>query len=113
MTTGATLQQDELLDAARAGDEDAFRRLIEAHLSDLHAHCYRMLGSVHDAEEALQDTLLRARRGLERFEGRSAPGSWLYRIATNCCLDIIARRTKRVLPIDYGPPAEPGREPGE
>ena len=113
VSTGATLQPDELLDAARAGDDDAFRQLVEAHLPDLHAHCYRMLGSVHDAEEAMQDTLLRAWRGLEGFEGRSAPSSWLYTIATNCCLDVIARRTKRMLPIDYAPPAGPGSEPGE
>jgi RNA polymerase sigma-70 factor, ECF subfamily len=85
-------------------DEQAFRHLVERHRRDLHAHCYRMLGSVHDAEDALQDALLRAWRGLPRFEGRSSAGSWLYRIATNACLDIIARRPKRVLPIDYPPP---------
>src|SRR3954464_7504621 len=81
--------------------EDAYRRLIEPHRRELHAHCYRMLGSVQDAEDALQDALLRAWRGLDRFEGRSAPRSWLYRIATNTCLDVIARRpNKRELPID-------------
>jgi RNA polymerase sigma-70 factor, ECF subfamily len=71
-----------------------------------------MLGSLHDAEDALQNALLRAWRGLPRFEGRSSTGSWLYRIATNACLDAIARRPKRVLPIDYGPPAEPGEDAG-
>jgi RNA polymerase sigma-70 factor, ECF subfamily len=71
-----------------------------------------MLGSLHDAEDALQDALLRAWRGLPRFEGRSSAGSWLYRIATNACLDAIARRPKRVLPIDYGPPAGGGDDPG-
>ena len=60
-----------------------------------------MLGSVQDAEDALQDALLRAWKALDRFEGRSSPRSWLYRIATNACLDAIARRPKRVLPIDY------------
>jgi RNA polymerase sigma-70 factor, ECF subfamily len=85
-------------------DEQAFRHLVERHRRDLHAHCYRMLGSVHDAEDALQDALLRAWRGLPSFEGRGSAGSWLYRIATNACLDTIARRPKRVLPIDYGPP---------
>jgi RNA polymerase sigma-70 factor (ECF subfamily) len=71
-----------------------------------------MLGSVHDAEEALQDALLRAWRGLGRFEGRSQTSSWLYRIATNACLDAIARRPKRrVLPIDYSPSAEAGAGP--
>jgi RNA polymerase sigma-70 factor, ECF subfamily len=104
--------EQELVDAARAGDEHAFRRLVERHRRDLHAHCYRMMGSLHDAEDALQDALLRAWRGLPRFEGRSSPGSWLYRIATNACLDAIARRPKRVLPIDYGPPARPGDDGG-
>src|SRR5262249_40499671 len=70
-------------------------------------HCYRMLGSVHDAEDALQDTLLRAWRGLPRFAGRSSLGTWLHQIATRACLDAIARRPKRVLPIDYGPPSAP------
>ena len=66
-----------------------------------------MLGSVHDAEDALQEALLRAWRGLARFEGRSSLRSWLYRIATNTCLDAIAKRPKRVLPVDYGPPIDP------
>ena len=82
-------------------DEAAFRRLVEPHRSELHAHCYRMLGSVHDAEDALQEALLRAWRGLEGFEGRSSLRSWLYRIATNTCLDVIARRPKRVLPSEF------------
>lgn len=103
----------DLLEAARAGDEDAFLRLVEPHRTQLHAHCYRMLASVHDAEDALQETMLRAWRALPRFEGRSAPSSWLYRIATNACLDAIARRRKRVLPIDLGPPAGPGEDQGE
>jgi len=96
----------------RGSDEDAFRRLVEPHRGALHAHCYRMLGSVHDADDALQDALVRAWRGLHRFEGRSAPGSWLHRIATNACLDEIARRPRRVLPIDYGP-AGSGGDVGE
>jgi len=72
-----------------------------------------MLGSVHDAEDALQDALLRAWRGLPRFEGRSSLRSWLYRIATNACLDMIARRPKRLLPVDQGPPSDPKQGPGE
>jgi RNA polymerase sigma-70 factor (ECF subfamily) len=87
--------------AALGNDEADYRRLVEPHRRELHAHCYRMLGSVQDAEDALQDALLRAWRGMDRFEGRSSPRSWLYRIATNTCLDAIARRPKRVLPIDY------------
>src|SRR6266487_2185570 len=116
MTTPSTLptaQERELLRAAQGGDEDAYRRLVEPFHSELHAHCYRMLASVHDAEDALQDALLRAWRGLARFEGGSSLRSWLYRIATNACLDVIARRPKRVLPIDYGPAADPHAGPGE
>src|SRR5437763_13228546 len=111
--TTSTAQERELLEAARGGDENAYGRLIEPHRAELHAHCYRMLGSVHDAEDALQDALLRAWRGQKRFEGRSSLRSWLYRIATNTCLDVIARRPKRVLPIDYGPAADPHQAPGE
>jgi RNA polymerase sigma-70 factor, ECF subfamily len=99
-----------LLSAARKGDEDAYRRLVEPRRAELHAHCYRMLGSVHDAEDALQDALLRAWRGIDRFEGRSSLRSWLYRIATNACLDVAGKR--RVLPIDYGPGADPHDSPG-
>jgi RNA polymerase sigma-70 factor (ECF subfamily) len=102
-----TSKEGDLLEAARAGNEDAFRRLIEPHRGELHAHCYRMLGSVHDAEDALQDALLRAWRGLPRFAGRSMLRSWLYKIATNACLDVIGRRPQRVLPVDFGPSADP------
>ena len=108
----ATAQERELLEAAREGDEDAYRRLVEPYHSQLHAHCYRMLGSVHDAEDALQEAMLRAWRGLARFEGRSSLRSWLYTIATNTCLNLIERRPKRVLPIDYGPAADPHDGPG-
>jgi RNA polymerase sigma-70 factor, ECF subfamily len=101
-----------LTDAARAAAVD-FDQLVEAHRKDLHAHCYRMLGSLHDADDALQDTLIRAWRALPKFRGDSSPRTWLYRIATNVCLDAIARRPKRVLPIDYGPPTPPGLEPTE
>jgi len=105
-------REQVLLDAARSGDEDAYRRLIEPRRAELHAHCYRMLGSVHDAEDALQDALLRAWRALPRFERRSSTRSWLYTITTNTCLDLIARRPNRVLPIDYGPASDPHDGPG-
>ena len=85
-------QERDLLEAAGRGDEDAFGRLTDPFRRELHAHCYRMLGSVHDAEDALQDVFLRAWRGLARFEGRSSLRSWLYTIATNPCLNKIARR---------------------
>jgi RNA polymerase sigma-70 factor, ECF subfamily len=106
-------QERELLDAARGGDEDAYRRLVEPHRGELHAHCYRLLGSLHDAEDALQEALLRAWRGLPAFEGRSSLRSWLYTIATNTCLNAIGRRPKRVLPVDYGPAADPHDGPRE
>ena len=102
-----TNREDHLLHAARHGDADAFSQLIGSHRIALQAHCYRMLGSVQDAEDALQETLLNAWRALPRFEGRSSLRSWLYRIATNACLKTIERRPKRVLPIDYGPAADP------
>jgi RNA polymerase sigma-70 factor, ECF subfamily len=107
------VSEHELLEAARAGDEDAFGGLVGPHRAELHALCYRMLGSVPDAEDALQDALLRAWRGLPRFEGRSSFRSWLYTIATNACLKAIERRPKRVLPADFGPAADPHDEPGE
>jgi RNA polymerase sigma-70 factor (ECF subfamily) len=109
----ATSTERELLAAARRGDHDAFGRLVGLHRTELHAHCYRMLGSVPDAEDALQEALLRAWRGLPGFEGRSPLRSWLYKIATNACLKAIERRPKRVLPIDFGPAADPHDEPGE
>jgi RNA polymerase sigma-70 factor, ECF subfamily len=112
-STTAMGHERQLLDAARGGDEEAYRRLTEPYHGELHAHCYRMLGSIHDAEDALQDASLRAWRGLAGFEGRSSLRSWLYTIATNACLNMIARRPKRVLPVDYGPAADPHEGPGE
>src|SRR5262245_59006651 len=96
-------QHDTLLSADRAGDQDAYRGLVDPLRRELRAHCYRMLGSVHDAEDALQDTLLRAWRGLAGFEGRGSFRSWLYAIATNACLLLIERRPSRVLPTGLGP----------
>src|SRR5437879_9302467 len=99
------MTEHELLAAARTGDEHAFAKLISPYRAELNAHCYRMLGSVHDAEDAFQETSLRAWRGLERFEGRSSLRSWIYTMTTNVCLRAIERRPKRVLPADYGPAA--------
>jgi RNA polymerase sigma-70 factor (ECF subfamily) len=112
-STGASGTELRLIERARGGDEDAFRRLVEPHRNELYAHCYRMLGSVHDADDALQDALLRAWRGLAKFESRSSLRAWLYRITTNACLDVISRRPKRVLPIDHRPAADPGDDLGE
>jgi RNA polymerase sigma-70 factor, ECF subfamily len=109
----ADVSSRAVLDAAQAGDEDAFSRLVEPHRRELHAHCYRMLGSLHDAEDALQETLLRAWRGLAGFDGKRPLRPWLYRIATNVCLDAIAKRPRRVLPADHAPPSSPDGGPGE
>ena len=76
----------DLLTRARTGDQEAFRQLVEPYRRHLQLHCYRILGSVHDAEDALQETLLSAWRGLGGFEERASVRTWLYRVATNCCL---------------------------
>jgi RNA polymerase sigma-70 factor (ECF subfamily) len=102
-----------LLEAARRGDGAAFGQLVEPYRAELHAHCYRMLGSVHDADDALQEALLGAWRGLAGFEGRSSLRSWLYRITTNACLRQLARRPRRVLAVEYGPAAAPEDDLGE
>ena len=94
------MSERQLLEAGRRGDQDAFRRLIETHRPGLRAHCERLLGSLEDGEDALQDALLRAWRGLSRFEGRSSLRNWLYRIATNASLDARARRPQRAVPIE-------------
>ena len=101
------MTDSQLIEAAIGGDQAAFAELVEPHRRPLHAHCYRMLGSLQDAEDAVQETLLRAWRSLSSFQGRSSLRSWLYSIATNVCLRTIERRPSRVLPIDYGPAADP------
>jgi RNA polymerase sigma-70 factor (TIGR02960 family) len=97
------LTESELLVAARRGDPTAFEGLVSRHRRELYAHCYRMLGSVQDAEDALQESLLGAWRGLASFEGRSSVRVWLYQITTNACLRLISRRPRRILSADYGP----------
>ncbi len=95
-----------LIAAARDGDEQAFRRLVEPLRGPIHSLCYQMLGSLHDAEDAYQESLLRAWRGIGSFDERSAIHTWLHRVATNVCLDALRRRTRRVVPLDYGPATE-------
>lgn len=107
------VDEDSLLAAARRGDESAFGQLADRYRTQLHAHCYRMLGSVHDADDVLQEVLIRAWQGLQAFEGRSSLRSWLYRIATNACMSALAGRSRRALPVDLGPAARAGEPVGE
>ena len=97
----------ETVEAARRGDEDAFAQLVEPLRAEIRAHCYRMLGSLHDAEDATQEAMLRAWRNVDRFEGRSSFRTWLHTVASNVCLRELERRQRRVLPVDFGPPADP------
>ena len=100
----------DLIDLARAGDEDAFRQLVRPYERELQVHCYRMLGSVHDAEDAMQDALLAAWQGLAGFEGRASVRTWLYRVTTTRCLNVrrSARRRQGTMPPGPAPP-EPTR----
>ena len=94
----------------RRGDRDAFDTLVAPLRDQILAHCYRMLGSIHDADDALQDTMLRAWKGLPGFDGRSEFSTWLYRIATNASLDAISRNARRVLPVDLTADGAAGAE---
>jgi len=94
------------LDRARRGDEGAFARLVAPLRGELYAHCYRMLGSTHDADDALQDALLRAWHKLASFEGRGSLRAWIYSVATRVCLDAVERRGRRALPVDLGPASD-------
>jgi RNA polymerase sigma-70 factor (ECF subfamily) len=97
----------ELLEAARGGDEEAFRALAEPHRHALLAHCYRMSGSLQQAEELVQEAMIRAWRGLSSFEERASFKNWLYRIATNVTLDALKRAKARVLPTSQAGPSAP------
>jgi RNA polymerase sigma-70 factor (ECF subfamily) len=107
-----TADEAAVLAAARDGDEAAFGRLVDRHRREIHRHCARMLGSAHEAEDAVQDTFLRAWLRLGTFEARSSFAAWLYRIATNVCLDAIARRGRAAVePVLVDVPAPRESEP--
>jgi RNA polymerase sigma-70 factor (ECF subfamily) len=95
----------EELEAARRGDQDAFARVIAPFRRELRAHCYRMAGSLADADDLLQDSLIRAWRGLAGFEGRASLRTWLYKVTTHACLDALDRKAPRLLPMDLGEPS--------
>src|SRR3984893_19449155 len=108
----ADLTDHGLLARAVAGDDTAFATLVDPYQREVFRHCYRMLGSGADAEDATQDTLERAWRKLATYDGSGAFGAWLRRIATNVCLDGLRARKTRIGPVGYGPPAAPGAMPG-
>lgn len=95
------------LAAARSGDHLEFDRLTEPHRRELQVHCYRLLGSLYEAEDLVQETMLRAWRRLDTFEGRASFRAWLYKIATNACLDVLDQRRRRSLPMSTHPAADP------
>ena len=111
MVEAGDVSEERLLADARRGDEAAFELLVQRR--ELYAHCYRMLGSVQDAEDALQESLLAAWRGLAGFEGRSSLRTWLFRVATNTCLRLSSRRPRRILSFDHSPARSDTRDLGE
>jgi RNA polymerase sigma-70 factor, ECF subfamily len=120
--TPSRVEEGAVVAAVRAGDETAFAALVERYRRQLHVHCYRMLGSVDDADDLVQETFLNAWRGRRGFEGRSSLRTWLYRIATNACLRALERTPRRRMPQDVvgpvtvdsdwsDPPSEPPTSP--
>lgn len=108
---GSDRGADVLWAAALAGDRDAFAIVTGRYRHELEVHCYRMLGSAEDAEDVVQETLLRAWRRRETYQGRSTVRAWLYGIATNACLDVLDGRSRRLLPPALTPPADPQATP--
>jgi RNA polymerase sigma-70 factor, ECF subfamily len=100
-------EQAKFLAASRGGDQDAFSQLAEPHRLELMTHCYRVLGSIEDAEDQVQETFLRAWRRLETYQERASFRAWLYKIATNACLDAMQRQPKRMLPLELPGPSDP------
>jgi RNA polymerase sigma-70 factor, ECF subfamily len=98
-----------LLDRARNGDAKAFEEITRPYVRELHLHCYRMLGSFHDAEDLVQETLLRAWGGIHAYRGDATVRTWLYRVATHACLDVLKSGARRILPSSHVPPADPER----
>ncbi len=111
--TGYPPDEQDLIRAAKEGDEEAFRALVEGRRAELHAHCYRMLASPDDADDAVQEAFVRAWRALPRFEARSSVRTWLYKITTNTALDIASGRSRRELPIGFGPSTAFGETSGD
>lgn len=108
--------ESEILESARTGNQEAFGQLVESYRRELLVHCYRILGSFEDAEDMFQETLLRAWKHLDSFEGRSSLRAWLYKIATNTCLDALDARKRRGLPKELyarGDPTHPLPEPSQ
>jgi RNA polymerase sigma-70 factor (TIGR02960 family) len=113
LTLGPDTPDPDLLSRARLGEQKAYDALAAPYLRPIHRHCYRMLGSPHDAHDALQETLLAAWRGLGSYDGRGPFAAWLYRISTSICLRMISKRPRRLLSEDHGPAARSTDDLGE
>jgi RNA polymerase sigma-70 factor (ECF subfamily) len=110
MTNFSVDEQNDWIQSARAGDQDAFEKLVEPYRREILVHCYRILGSFEDAEDISQEFLLRVWKHLDSFEGRSSLRTWLYKVATNACLDALDHRRVRGLAKELYPPGDPIRE---